>query len=128
MPDFLFVKTSGEYLKLPLSEIVYIEALNKYVKIMGKKKHYLMQSTMNHMEKLLPPDIFRRVHRSFIVSLYHVDKFDNNAVYLGTQKLPIGKHYKDSLMIGIIILCTDEKNGDKSSNNMGKLLRNINPQ
>src|SRR4030095_15082047 len=98
MYDFFYVKACGEYLKLPFSEIVYVEAVNKYVKIITTKKDYLISTTMANIEKMLPSCLFRRVHRSYIVSLQHVYKFDNNSVYLKDKKLPIGKNYKQSLL------------------------------
>jgi DNA-binding LytR/AlgR family response regulator len=129
MYDFLFIKTSGEYLKLPFSEIVYVEALNKYVKIVTKKKSYLIPTTMCNIEKMLPFKIFRRIHRSYIVSLYHANRFDNNVVYMENKKIPIGKQYKGSLLTDVIVLCTDDKPSAKLSNgDIDKLLRDINPQ
>jgi len=115
MQDFLFIKHCGEYLKLPFSEILYIEAVNKYVKVITKKSSYLISTTMCNMEKMLPEKTFRRIHRSFIVSLQHAIKFDNNVVYIEKKKLPLGRHYKQTLLSDIIVLCSDLKltsNGD----------------
>ena len=129
MQDFLLVKSVGEYLKIPFSEVVYIESLNKYVKIVTNKTSYLITTTMCNIEKLLPYSIFRRVHRSYVVSFYHVKKFDFNLVYLESRTLPIGKHYKQSLLQDVIILSSDEKQPVKlNGKNVNKLLRNINPQ
>jgi len=129
MIDFLFIKTEGEHLKLSYFEIVYVEAVNKYVKIVTKQKYYLVPVTMNNIEKLLPHNTFRRIHRSFIVSLHHISKFDNNVTYIENKKLPIGSHYKENLLAGITVLCTESKQENKLSNNdLDKLIRGINPQ
>jgi DNA-binding LytR/AlgR family response regulator len=128
MYDFLFIKTSVEYLKLPFEEIVYVEAVNKYAKIVTKKKSFLIPTTMCNIEKMLPYKIFRRIHRSYIVSIYHANKFDSNFVYM-EKKIPIGRHYKGRLLNDVIVLCTDDKPGTKVSNGgIDKLLRDINPQ
>jgi DNA-binding LytR/AlgR family response regulator len=122
----LFIKTCGEYLKLPFGDILYVEALNKYVRIITRRKCYLISVTMNHIEKMLPADIFRRIHRSYIVSLNHANKFDNNLVYLENEKLPIGKRYRESILVDIIVLCAEVKTRNKLSNEeIDKLLRDI---
>jgi len=129
MQDFLFVKSAGEYLRIPFSQVLYIEALNKYVKIVTSKSSYLITTTMCNIEKLLPYSVFRRIHRSYIVSLYHVKKFDFNLVYFEGTTLPIGKNYKDSLLKDVIVLCSDEKRAvNDGGKDINKLLRNINPQ
>ena len=129
MHDFLFIKKNGEYLKLPFSEIICLEALNKYVKVITKAKNYLISITMNDIEKMLPHKIFRRIHRSHIISLQYVSKFDNNVVYVDNKRVPIGKHYKEGFLLDIIVLCTDEKCPHKLSNaGIDKLLKDINPR
>jgi two-component system, LytTR family, response regulator len=129
MYDFLFIKKNGEYLKLPFSEIIYLEAVNKYVRVITKTKCYLISITMNSIEKMLPHSIFRRIHRSHIISLHYVTKFDNSMVHLENRTLPIGKHYKEGLLLDIIVLCSDGKSSNKLSNgDINKLLTDINPQ
>jgi DNA-binding LytR/AlgR family response regulator len=126
MYDFLFIKNCGEYLRLPFSEIIYVEAVNKYIKIVTKKRFYLIPTTMGAIEKSLPYNLFRRIHRSYIVSFHHINSFDYNAVHIEGQKLPIGKHYKASLLDQITVLATDEKNGvDLSNPNIKKLLISV---
>jgi two-component system LytT family response regulator len=129
MLDFVFIKTEGEHLKLHYADIVYIKGVNKYVKIATKKKYYLIPITMNNIEKMLPNEIFRRIHRSYIVSMYFVDKFDNNTVYLENKRLPLAKRYKESIAGGIIVLHAEGKNDHEAPNsNLNDLLGSLNPQ
>jgi len=129
MLDFLFIKSDGEHLKLLYCDIIYVEAVNKYVKIITGQKYFLVPVTMNNLEKMLPHTIFRRIHRSYIVSLHHINKFDNNVTYVQNKKLPIGSRYKENLLAGITVLCTETKTENKlSSGDIDKLLRGIHPQ
>jgi len=57
---FFFVKTN---------EIVFIAAEEKYAKLHTEKENYLIRETMNHLEQRLDPEIFARIHRSYIVNL-----------------------------------------------------------
>src|SRR5258705_12702443 len=90
---FLFIKLDGRYLKVCYHDILYVEPLNKYVRLVTKKKFYLVSSTMNYIENILPPDIFCRIHRSYIISLEHTNEFDNDFLFIDNKELPIGKQY-----------------------------------
>jgi two-component system LytT family response regulator len=57
---FFFVKTT---------EIVFVEAEEKYAKLHTEKENYLIRETMNNLEQRLDPEKFARVHRSYIVNL-----------------------------------------------------------
>ncbi|HEV8284258.1 MAG TPA: LytTR family DNA-binding domain-containing protein [Chitinophagaceae bacterium] len=111
MYNFFFIKNCGGYQKLPFSDIIYVEAENKYIKIITENKPYLISATMSQIEKALPYNQFRRIHRSYIVSFLHISCFDYNVVYLENKQLPIGRQYKTSLLDEITVLATDEKNG-----------------
>jgi len=54
--------------------------------------------------KILPADIFCKVHRSYIVSLEHTIKFDNDFVYIGSKKIPISEQYRSVLKNSVITL------------------------
>ena len=94
---FIFIKIGCEHLKVLFSDIIYIEAFNKYIRLFTRSKSYLVSATMNHMEEILPPDIFCRIHRSYIVSLEHTYKFDHDVFYIENKQLPIGKRYRSQL-------------------------------
>jgi len=114
MSNFLFIKIDSEFLKVSFSDILYIEAVNKYVRIVTKKKVYLISVTMHFIENVLPPDLFCRIHRYYIVSLEHMDKFDNDIVFIENKKFPIGKQYKGSLPSKVTTLQSDNKINHKT--------------
>jgi two-component system, LytTR family, response regulator len=72
----LFVKTGTKIDVVPVETIIKIEAQDDYVEIYTKDKRYLKNDTMNYLEKVLPPKIFSRVHRSHIINLNHIDKIE----------------------------------------------------
>ena len=92
--DYLFVKEGYSTVKICFSEIDYIEGLKDYMKICVKDKIHLTKSTIKHIESKLPPEKFIRVHKSFIVSLDKINKIENNRIFIGSQKIPIGLQYK----------------------------------
>jgi two-component system LytT family response regulator len=130
MSNFLFIKIDGENLKVYFSDIIYLEAVNKYVRIVTKKRIYLVSATMKNIEQILPPDQFCRIHRSYIISLEHTEKFGNDLLSISNKELPIGKQYKSSLCSKVTILYSEARgnNGRLSDRQVDQLLKRINPQ
>jgi len=120
MQEFLFFKIEKAYVRLWFSEILYIQAENKYVTIFTSQRSYLTLSSMNHIEKMLPSELFCRVHRSYIVSLEHICRFDNELVYIGDQKIPLAEQYKNILKNSVVIV-----NGDNGQNHQGNGISSI---
>lgn len=103
MQDFLYVKDGGNYVQVYFSEILYIQAEDKYTTLMVPKGKYLILQTLNNIEKALPSAIFCRIHRSYIISLLHTKKFDANTAFVGDKCLPIGKRYKGVLTERVLV-------------------------
>ena len=107
MLDFLFFRAEKSYFKLKFSEIVYIQADKKHVIIVTTKKNYFSSMGISEVEKVLPRNLFCRVHRSYIISLEHTEKFDYNLVYMGDKKIPIADQYRNLLKESVTIINVD---------------------
>src|SRR6266404_72592 len=116
MPDFLFLKLGKKFSKISFSEIMYAEAVKKYVRIVTPKKVHLILASMCLVEKVLPPNQFCRIHRSYIISLFYMTDFDSDVAYIGDKIFPIGKQHKGILQERVIILCSDARS-DSNDNN-----------
>ncbi|MEI6864812.1 LytTR family DNA-binding domain-containing protein [Flavicella sp.] len=96
--DFIFVKSEYENIKLNLDTIIYIEGLKDYIKIYNNKsKPILTLNSLKAFEEKLPQN-FIRVHRSFIVSLNHIDSVQRNRIVIDKIRIPIGQNYKDEFI------------------------------
>jgi DNA-binding LytR/AlgR family response regulator len=95
--DYIFLKVEYQLVKVMLKDITHIEAYKDYVKVhLTSKNHPLLSLTsMKNMEELLPKNRFMRVHRSFIVSLDHIDSISKNVIHVGTQQIAVGDLYKE---------------------------------
>jgi DNA-binding LytR/AlgR family response regulator len=95
--DYIFLKVEYQLIKVVLKDITHIEAYKDYVKVhLTSKNHPLLSLTsMKNMEELLPKDRFMRVHRSFIVSLDHIDSISKNIIHVGAQQIAVGDLYKE---------------------------------
>jgi DNA-binding LytR/AlgR family response regulator len=91
---WFFIRSNNRFVKVNLSDIVYAEALKNYIRIITPQRKWLVLLSMKQLEKALPDNLFCRVHRSFIVSLEHVDAFDKDTVYMAQANIPIGESYR----------------------------------
>ena len=104
MQQYFFIRTNGKYSKINFQEILYIEGCRNYLKIITENKTHLVLITMKRLEQLLPVSSFRRIHKSFIVSLDKIVEFDADTVYLKNKQLPIGQLYKGELEKAVKII------------------------
>lgn len=93
--QFLFVRAEYSLVKIALSEILYFETMDDYIKIHLKdKKPILTLLSMKKMLERLPKNQFVRVHRSYIVPIEKISSVRGKSLFLGTQEIPIGESYK----------------------------------
>lgn len=93
--DYLFFKQDKKMVRVVLDNILYIESLKDYIKIVTTEKSVVTHENISKVINLLP-DYFLRIHRSFIVSLKKVEVFSAVDVELkGGHDIPIGKSYKE---------------------------------
>ena len=95
--DTLTIKQGHDKLKLPLSEIIYLEAMNDYTKFFTFKKSYITLGVLSHILSLMPENNFFRIHRSYAVAGKKITGLRKNEVICDTISLPVGKTYKAKL-------------------------------
>jgi DNA-binding LytR/AlgR family response regulator len=99
---YLFIRADYSLVKIKLSDIIYLEGLNDYVKFhLENQKPVVARITLKNLsERLLGTD-FRRVHRSYIVPVARISHIRNRMIYLHTTdkmvELPIGRSYEDEV-------------------------------
>jgi DNA-binding LytR/AlgR family response regulator len=95
--DFIFVKTDYKLMKIRLDELRIIEGAGNYIALHLEKSKILTLQNMKAFEEYLMPYKFIRVHKSFIISLKHIDSIENNTVVIGDKIIPIGESYRENL-------------------------------
>ena len=93
--DHLFLNVQKKKVKILFSEILYIESQREYIKIVTTKKEYISKMSTHEIESLLPSNLFKRIHRSFIVSISKIDSYTAEAVEVNGISIPIGRGYRD---------------------------------
>ena len=95
--DFIFLTVQKKKVKILFSEIVYVESQREYIKIVTTKREYCSKMSTHEIESLLPSNLFKRIHRSFIISLNKIESFTADAVDMNGTSIPVGRGYKDVL-------------------------------
>jgi DNA-binding LytR/AlgR family response regulator len=94
--DVVFIKTEYKTIKLHINEIRLIEGAGNYVAIHLAGSKILTLQKLRAFEEYLTPYFFIRVHKSYIISLKHLDSIEGNYLNVGKFKIPIGDSYKDA--------------------------------
>lgn len=97
-------KSRGRILFLPVSEIRWIGAEENYVRLSTERETHLLRETMAHLEERLDPDMFLRVHRSYIVNLHFVKEVrtehdgDSSVIMVDGQRIAMSRSYKSRIL------------------------------
>ena len=94
--DFLFIKSDYKIVKIKFHDILFCKGMKDYIQIYvdGKPKPVITLKSLNSFETKLPPDKFIRVHRSYLISLLHIDTISKNEISIGTHIVPIGNIFR----------------------------------
>ena len=98
-------ETGFEFVKV--NSILYCEAESNYTKVVfleGKK--ITLSKTLKTVEELLPSDIFKRIHRSYLVNKNYINRFNNTNDYFveltNGESLPVSVRKKEDFIHDII--------------------------
>lgn len=96
--DFLILKADKKLFKIPIEDILYLQAYSDYVKVFTKTEMLLIKERLSQMEQNLPSAFFQRIHRSYIISLQALEFIEGNQVKIGKVKLPISQSFRNDLL------------------------------
>ncbi|MBO4778935.1 MAG: response regulator transcription factor [Bacteroidales bacterium] len=94
--NHIFVRADYQDVKIMLDDILYIEGLKDYVKIVTNEKRIITLTNIKGMMEKLPQNEFIRVHKSFIVPKKKIDTIKGNSLMISEKEIPIGLTYKES--------------------------------
>ena len=95
----LVIRADYKLYNIALATIVYIEAMDDYIKIYTEDEPVVVaRSTMKGVLKKLPPELFMRIHKSYIVHNIKVKAIATTTLDIADKQLPIGASYKDKVI------------------------------
>lgn len=98
LPDqshpFLYFRADRKMVKVFLDDILFIESLKDYIKVVTRHKMIVSKQSISSLEEMLPKDSFVRIHRSYIISIGKIDSYNTDTIEIGNKELPIGRLFK----------------------------------
>ena len=94
----IFLKVDKKMVKVPLCDILYIEGLSNYVKVITTSRCLITYQKLSYLEQKLPGRQFIRIHRSFIIAAEKIEAYTPNAVEISGKVLPISRNYKNEVL------------------------------
>lgn len=100
--DFIIVKVDKKMVKLPLEEIIFVEGMKEYVKVITPDKTYITHRTLTSISEELPENLFSRVHKSFTVSINKINSIEGNLIHISGYRIPIGRKFTKEVKAKIL--------------------------
>lgn len=97
LPEYFFLKADKKIHKLLISDLFYFESMGDYVVAHTQTGKIITKYRISQMEELLPPSLFLRVHRGYIVSIAKIKSILPGQIEIGSRNIPIGRHYKEAI-------------------------------
>ena len=92
--SYIFIKTEHRMQRVEKSEILYIEGMKNYLRVITSTGKYMTLQSFINMQELLPEPHYMRVHKSFIVAVDKIDSIERGRIRIGKVTIPIGDKYK----------------------------------
>jgi DNA-binding LytR/AlgR family response regulator len=96
--NYFFIRKDNVINKVPIADVLWVEAMGDYITINTKNKKIVLHSTLRTIESKLPKDKFVRVHRSYIVQIENIKTVEGNTIFVDESHVPLGTVYKDSFL------------------------------
>jgi DNA-binding LytR/AlgR family response regulator len=100
----LFIRAEGHYIRLHLTDILYVESMGDYVKYVTTSGEHVTHSTLKNAGVKLPEQQFMKVHRCYIVNLKQVAGVKDNVLLMTHHEVPVSKPLKAELLQRLNIL------------------------
>lgn len=93
-PEFVWLKSGTRRVKVAVADIRYVQGLKDYSRVFTREGRYVALGSLKAMEELLPAGRFVRVHKSFLVPVSELKRFNRGQIELENVKIPVGRSYR----------------------------------
>jgi len=100
--DHFFIKCDSQIEKVFYKDLIYAEAMLNYVMLFTTQKKMMVYITIKSLEEQLPPDIFIKVHKSFIVNITRIKSIEGNILDMGNEKITISQNLREKVIQEVV--------------------------
>lgn len=93
-PEFVWLKSGTRRVKVAVADIRYVQGLKDYSRVFTREGRYVALGSLKAMEELLPAGRFVRVHKSFLVPISELKRFNRGQIELENVTIPVGRSYR----------------------------------
>lgn len=95
--EYIFIKTERSFQRIDFQSILHIEAIKNHIRVVTTEGNFISLQSLSEFEAQLPIEEFLRIHRSYIININQVARFDKHSIAHNQQTLPIGRSYKEQV-------------------------------
>jgi two-component system, LytTR family, response regulator len=92
-----FIRENNNYVKIDMSKVLYLKSMENYTQIITTDQLYTTLMPLSDVKEQLPPDIFLRVHRSYVVNLSKITAVNRTEVFINEHEIPLTRSIGDSI-------------------------------
>jgi two-component system LytT family response regulator len=96
--SFVYFRADRKMQKVMLSDILYIESMKDYVKVITTQGVIITKQSITSVEAMLTGKLFVRTHRSYIVAVGKIRSYTSELIEIDKTEIPIGKLYRNGVM------------------------------
>lgn len=98
LDDHVFIKDGADFVRIPLADILLLEADNTYTTLRTPTRRHALRLTLGAVLERLSFAQLIRVHRSFALNIQRVERFSDTDVTVAGQVVPLGRQYREAFL------------------------------
>lgn len=95
---FFFIRENNQYVKIEVNKVLFLKSMENYTQIVTTENSYMALMSFSTVEEQLPPSVFKRVHRSYIVNISKINTVTKTELTVGDYLIPLTRTFVDSVM------------------------------
>lgn len=99
---FLYVRQGETFQKIIGRDILFAESMQNYIKLHFKDRTLVIHQTMASLEETLSKVMFFRIHKCYLVNVFHIDSISGGRVFIGKNELPVSRQKKNELLNAVV--------------------------
>jgi len=98
--DYLFIRSDRKFVRLYFRDIVAIKGMKDYAIVYTTGEKVLTALNIKTIAEQLPPAVFARVSKSYIVNIHFIQAIDQEFIQMRhlAEEIPIGDTYRDGFI------------------------------
>lgn len=94
---FFYVKDNSHFVKIERDTILYLKAMENYTQIVTPQRTHTVLMRLATLEKQLPPSVFLRANRSYIVNASKIEAISKIEIIISEHQIPLTRTYSEAI-------------------------------